>query len=104
MLDSSVFVAVSHFVVANGMTGEVREAFVRRPHLVDSAEGFLRMDVLRARDEPDEFWLITYWRAEEHYRNWHRGHAYHQSHSGIPKGLKLVPRSAKVRFFDHVAS
>ena len=56
----SLFVAISKFAVANGMTVEVKEAFVKRPHLVDSAEGFVRMDVLSPKDTPDEIWLLQH--------------------------------------------
>jgi heme-degrading monooxygenase HmoA len=99
-----LFVALSRFVVANGTTEEVKSAFVNRPHLVDSAPGFLRLEVLSPRENPDEIWLLTYWTEETHYRTWHRSHLYHESHKGIPKGLKLVPKSAQIRFFDLVAS
>lgn len=99
-----MFVALSRFVVANGMTAQVKAAFQARPHLVDSAEGFVRMEVLSPRDVPDEIWLITWWAEEAHYRAWHRSHAYHESHQGIPKGLKLVPKSAQLRYFDHICS
>ena len=99
-----MFMALSRFVVANGMTPEVRAAFQARPHLVDRAPGFLRMEVHCPRDNPDEFWLLTWWTDESHYQIWHRSHAYHDSHAGIPKGLKLVPKSAQVRYFEHIAS
>jgi heme oxygenase (mycobilin-producing) len=99
-----MFVALSRFVVANGKTDEVKDAFANRPHLVDSAPGFLRLEVLSPRDSPDEFWLLTYWTEEAHYRTWHRSHLYHESHKEIPKGLKLVPKSAQIRYFEHVAS
>jgi len=98
------FVALSRFVVANGKTEEVKGAFANRPHLVDSAPGFLRLEVLSPRDNPDEIWLLTYWTEEAQYTTWHRSHQYHESHKGIPKGLKLVPKSAQIRFFEHVAS
>lgn len=96
--------ALSRFVVGNGMAAEVRQAFRARPHFVDRAEGFLRMEVLCPRENADEFWLLTWWTEEAHYRAWHRSHAYHESHAGIPKGLKLVPKSAEIRYFDLVAS
>lgn len=94
-----MFVALSKFVVKNGLTAEVRAAFLDRPHLVDSAEGFIRMEVLTPVDLPHEFWLITYWRDPQSFRTWHRSHSYHESHGRIPKGLKLVPGSAEVRYF-----
>ena len=98
-----MLVALSKFTVANGMTPQVKEAFVNRPHLVDSEPGFLRMDVISPLDNPDEIWLITYWTDESSYRVWHRSHHYRASHKGIPKGLKLVPKSAEIRLFEYVA-
>jgi heme-degrading monooxygenase HmoA len=99
-----MFMALSRFVVANGKTAEVKAAFEARPHLVDSAPGFVRMEVVCPQDNPDEFWLLTWWTHQRHYETWHRSHQYHESHKGIPKGLKLVPKSAQIRYFDHVAS
>jgi heme-degrading monooxygenase HmoA len=56
---TGAFVAMSRFTVANGMEDEVHQAFLARPHLVDSADGFRGMDVLRSRDDPREFTLPT---------------------------------------------
>jgi len=99
-----MFIALSQFTVANQMTEQVKEAFLRRPHLVEAAPGFLRLDVLSPLDNRDEIWLLTYWRDEESFKLWHRSHLYHDSHKGIPKGLKLVPKSTRLRFFEHVSS
>lgn len=99
-----MFVALSKFEIANGMTGEVKQAFVNRPHLVEHAAGFMRLDVISPLDYPDEIWLITYWTDEDSYRTWHRSELHRESHKWIPKGLKLVPRSTQVRFFEHVSS
>jgi len=96
------FVALSKFVVANGMMAEVKAAFRERPHLVDGAPGFQRLEVMIPRDNPDELWLVTYWDREESYRVWHRGHDYHAAHKGIPKGLKLDARGTSLRLFDVV--
>jgi heme-degrading monooxygenase HmoA len=99
-----MFVALSKFVVGNGLTKEVKEAFVQRPHLVDDVPGYIKLDVISPVQNPDEIWLITYWTDEESYKVWHKSHKYHHSHSGIPKGLRLVPGSAEVLFFEHIAS
>ncbi|MCU0965479.1 MAG: antibiotic biosynthesis monooxygenase [Burkholderiaceae bacterium] len=96
------FVAFSRFVIANGMEAEVKAAFRERPHLVDRAAGFVRMEVLCPLDRPQEIWLLTHWRHANDYRAWHRGHAYRDSHRGIPKGLKLVGRETSIREFDVV--
>ncbi len=98
------FVAMSRFVIANGLTAEVKAAFRERPHLVDSAPGYLRMDVISPADQPDEIWLLTFWTDEASFKTWHHSHVYRESHKGIPKGLKLVPGSTEIRRFEHVAS
>jgi heme oxygenase (mycobilin-producing) len=98
------FVALSKFVVANGLTEDVKRAFLARPHFVDSAPGYVRLDVISPVENPDEIWLLTYWRDEASFRAWHRSHEYRESHKGIPKGLKLVPLSAELRYFNYVSS
>ncbi len=95
-----MFVALSRFTIANGLAAEVRAAFVARPHLVDAAQGFIGMQVMSPLDTPAEIWLITRWTDEASYRTWHTSHSYHDSHAGIPKGLKLVPKSTEIRFFN----
>ncbi len=96
----SAIIVLSRFTIANEMTDEVRTAFRQRPHLVDSAPGFLGMEVMSPMGEPTEIWLVTRWQDEQSYRNWHRGHQYQASHEGIPKGLKLVPGSTEIRLFE----
>ena len=103
-INSPAFVALSKFTVGNGMTTQVKKALTERPHLVDGAPGFLRMDVISPLDNPDEIWLFTFWVDENSFRVWHRSHLYHESHKGIPKGLKLVPKSFRLSYFEHVSS
>jgi heme-degrading monooxygenase HmoA len=101
-MSSPSFVALSRFRIANGMSAEVRAAFLRRPHLVDDADGFVRMDVLSPANDDDEFWLLTYWRDEASFRQWHQSHLYRESHAGIPKGLKLAPEATELLRFHYI--
>ena len=100
----STFVALSKFVIANDKTAEVKAAFRTRPHLVDDQPGFVRMEVFSPLDRPEEIWLVTYWTDRGSFDVWHHSHLYHESHKGIPKGLKLVPGEQKIRHFEHVCS
>ncbi len=97
------FMASSRFVVRNGMQDQVREAFRTRPHAVDGAPGFCRMEVLCPIDAPEEFWLMTWWTDEASFAAWHYSHLYRESHAGIPKGLKLVAKSVQIRRLELVA-
>ena len=69
---------------------------------IEGAAGFVRMEVLTPHDDPREFWLLTYWSDEASFQAWHRGHLHHESHQGIPKGLRLDPKSTEIRYFEHV--
>lgn len=98
----ATFLALSKFKVANGREDDVRDAFLRRPHLVDEAAGFVRMDVVSPTTDASEFWLLTYWEDEESFRRWHHSHLYRESHAGIPTGLKLVPEATEVLTFRYI--
>jgi heme oxygenase (mycobilin-producing) len=98
------FVAVSRFVIANGMADEVKAAFRARPHFVEGAPGYRRLEVLSPMDRPAEIWLMTFWSDEASFQAWHHSHAYRESHRGIPKGLKLLPAETQMMHFEHVSS
>lgn len=95
-----MYVAMSKFIVANGMEKEVRAAFADRPHLVDEVDGFVRMEVMNPVESPHEFLLVTYWQDEQSWKSWYKSHKYKDAHSGIPKGLKLVPRTTEINFYN----
>ena len=103
-MNSPLHVVISHFEIANGMVDEVKNAFRNRPHRVEQAPGFVRMDVLSSVDNPAQFQLITYWQNQASFESWHQSHAYKDSHQGMPKGLKLVNTSTSIRAFEHITS
>jgi len=98
-----MFTAISSFEIANGMENEVKDTFKNRPKQVENFEGFIRMDVLNPAQNPAQVWLLTQWKDKKSFTEWHHNHL-KQSHGGIPKGLKLVPHSFSLRFFDHITS
>ena len=98
-----MFTAISSFEIQNSMEDEVKEAFIKRPKLVENFEGFLGLQVLSPVEKPSEIWLLTHWKDEATFITWHKQHL-KAAHVGIPKGLKLVPHSFKLRFFNHITN
>ena len=86
-----MILALSRFKVANGLEDSVARAFLDRPRLVESAEGFLGLEVFTDSNDTSVFYLSTRWTTESAFRQWHASEAHHTSHKGIPKGLKLDP-------------
>ncbi|MBF0447265.1 MAG: antibiotic biosynthesis monooxygenase [Magnetococcales bacterium] len=99
-----MFTVISHFKVMPGWREKVEQAFLNRPHLVEQADGFIRIDVLQKQDDPDQFWLYTQWRDETSYEIWHKSHQYQESHSHIPEGLKLQGAFTDIKKFTHLCS
>lgn len=93
-----MFIAMSKFTVANGMEeAQVKAAFRQRPHLIDSVDRFLGIQIMSPVDNPTEICLVTRWRDKQSYQSWHGSEEYHNSNRGIPQGLKLVPGSTGTR-------
>mgnify|MGYP006000648521 CR=1 FL=1 len=77
----------------------MREAFLERPHLVDDHPGFIRMEVMHPVEQPERVILVTYWESEAIWKEWYHSHKYREAHKGIPKGLKLIPKSVEISYY-----
>ena len=87
---------ISRFRIANGTENAVEIAFLNRPRLVDTADGFLGIEVCRDASDGSVFRLLTYWRDIDSFRAWHASEAHHESHKLIPKGIKLDSRYTEI--------
>ena len=86
------------------MADAVEEAFLNRPHKVEAAEGFIRLEVLRGGADRRDFWLLTWWAEQRSFEEWHRGPEHKASHALIPRGLKLIKHSIELHRLEHVCS
>lgn len=94
-----MFVAMSRFRVRAGQEEMVREAFRRRPGHVDTHPGFIRMEVLSPEHQSNEIWLITFWQDRASFEAWHEHHLT-ESHSAMPRGLKIERGSRALEFLE----
>jgi heme-degrading monooxygenase HmoA len=89
--------------VLNGREADVKQAFFNRPHFVDATPGFLGMETFTEAKDEAAFYLVTRWTDEDSFRQWHSSPAHHQSHQGMPKGLKLDPSFTKIIVLERLA-
>ena len=94
--------ALSRFLVVNGMEEQVSDAFRGRPRLVEGAPGFLGLEVFRDGRDARAFYLVTRWSDESSFREWHGSEAHRHSHEGIPGGLRLDPSFTEVRVLERI--
>ena len=99
-----MLLAISRFKVANGLEEAVKQAFFNRPHLVDTAAGYLGMETFTLQGDATVFYLVTRWTDQERFKTWHASPAHHASHKGIPKGLKLDPTFTEITLLERLAS
>jgi hypothetical protein len=79
-----MILALSRFKVANGLGDSVARAFLDRPRLVESADGFLGLEVHE----------VT-----------HRGIAYYgtSDQDAIVQGLRVFPELTRAKLSDHAS-
>ncbi len=98
-----MILGISRFKVLNGREPDVKEAFFNRPQLVDSVPGFLGMETFTETKDQTAFYLVTRWTDEHSFRAWHASPAHHQSHRGMPKGLRLDASFAEIIVLERLA-
>ena len=96
-------VVISRFRVANGLRAEIEAAFKQRPHFVDDAPGFRSLEIHSDVCDPNVFYLFTVWENLDSFQRWHKSAAHHESHRGIPKGLKLDPAFTNIQVLHESA-
>lgn len=93
-----MIVAISKLTVTNGNADALATQYQQRSHFVETAEGFISMEVLRHVDNPCEFLVYTRWQTRAHFDAYYKALAFRQAHqkiASIPGGIK-VDRETKL--------
>lgn len=61
------------------------------------------METFTEEKDASAFYLLTRWTDAGLFRAWHASPAHHQSHRGIPKGLKLDPSFTEIFVLDRLS-
>ncbi|MBW3593325.1 MAG: antibiotic biosynthesis monooxygenase [Actinobacteria bacterium] len=82
------YVSTSRLRVGPGRADELVAAFRRRAHLVDTADGFLDLQVWQSDRDPEEVLMVSRWRDRESFRTYMRSEAHEISHARIDPTLQ----------------
>jgi heme-degrading monooxygenase HmoA len=83
-----MYVSMSRLRVEPERADELVRAFRRRARLVDSVDGFLRLEVWQSDREPGEVLMVSHWRDRDCFRAYMRSREHRISHGRIDAGLK----------------
>jgi heme-degrading monooxygenase HmoA len=83
-----MYVSMSHLRVDAGRAGELVEAFRNRIGLVDSADGFVDLEVWQADSDPCELIMVSRWRDREAFKSYMKSQEHQRSHERVDPDLQ----------------
>jgi heme-degrading monooxygenase HmoA len=90
------FVVESRLEIDPGAVDVLEAAFADRLGEVESAEGFVRLEVWRDEQEPGRYTMVSWWASADAFRAYLRSDAHRRSHARIPTSPSR-PRGIAVR-------
>jgi heme oxygenase (mycobilin-producing) len=96
------YVAVSEIRVPLEGAAALRAAFADRLRAVDAWEGFVGLELLADRRDPERYVMISRWTSREQFVRYMRSEDHRRSHDRIPDGPH-APRAGGFDEFDVVA-
>jgi heme-degrading monooxygenase HmoA len=101
-----MYVSVARLRVEPERADELVEAFRRRLHLVDDADGFVDLQVWRSDRDREDIWMVSRWRERSAFTAYMRSDEHARSHDRIPEDLDAaidLRRLEHMHTFDVVA-
>jgi heme-degrading monooxygenase HmoA len=87
-----MYVSMSRLRVEADQSDALVAAFRRRAHLVDSAEGFIDLQVWRSDRNPEEVLMVSRWRDRAAFTAYMRSAEHRISHERIDPALQAAIR------------
>jgi heme oxygenase (mycobilin-producing) len=94
-----MYVSMSRLRVPDRRSAELVEAFRRRAHLVDDADGFIDLQVWQSDRDPGELVMVSRWRDREAFKAYMRSEDHRTSHGRIDPDLDSA---IKLERLDHL--
>ena len=82
-----MYVSMSRLRIAPERAPELVDAFRRRAHLVDAADGFLDLEVWQSDRDPGELIMVSRWRDRACFKTYMRSIEHRASHDRIDPAL-----------------
>jgi heme oxygenase (mycobilin-producing) len=82
-----VYVSLSRLRVEAARAPELVDAFRRRAHLVDAADGFVDLQVWQSDRDPEEIVMVSRWRDRAAFKAYMKSEAHKVSHDRIDPEL-----------------
>lgn len=99
-MDAATYVSVSRLEVEPTRVDDLVAAFRARLGAVDTAAGFLGLEVWRSEREPGRLMMVSHWRDRADFTAYMKSADHRTSHDRIPADLQAAIR---LEGLDHMA-
>ncbi len=98
-----MYVSMSRLSVPPARAAELVAAFRRRAGLVDSADGFVDLQVWQSDRDPGELVMVSRWDSRAHFTAYMRSREHQVSHDRIDPGLDAAIKLERLEHMHVVA-
>lgn len=87
-----MFVAINFITCQDSYRERFEELMTTRARAIDEMDGFQRMQVLRPKDENENYLIISEWDNEESFKAWTKSSAFTRGHN---RGFQDIDEARK---------
>ena len=84
------FVAINYIACKPHYRSRFEELFATRAHAIDRLPGFRNMNVLRPKQDEDNYLIVSYWDSEENFEAWTKSPEFIEGHKRGFEVLKIA--------------
>jgi len=75
-----MFVAINNITCKPEYTSQFEQLFGTRAKAIDEMPGFIRMHVLRPKEEGEDYLIMSFWEDESFFKAWTKSNAFIEGH------------------------
>jgi heme-degrading monooxygenase HmoA len=84
------FVAINYISCKPHYRERFEELFTTRAHAIDRLPGFRNMNVLRPKQDEDNYLIVSYWDSEENFKAWTKSPEFIEGHKRGFEDLRIA--------------
>jgi len=87
-----MFIAINYITCKPDYTAKFEQLFAKRAHAIDEMPGFIRMHVLRPKEEGEDYLIMSFWEDESDFKSWTKSNAFIEGHQ---RGFEDIKKARK---------
>ncbi len=90
-----MFVAINNITCKPEYTARFEQLFGTRAKAIDKMPGFIRMHVLRPKEEGEDYLIMSFWENEASFKDWTKSNAFIEGHKRGFEDIKKAKQAGQ---------